>query len=192
MALICAVLVSLGLAAADAASTPLTAYTRLQQTKVRPSAVHLLAPQRRGKTSGFLDALKSMCAACFVSENGKDRDEGGHNYMFDADVVSSPDQIIITADLPGLKRNDLTMQVNNEGLLTISGAQKQAFKSPISSESNSRYVLRERAKGHFRRSFHLPEAAKLPRIRARMRDGVLEVKVPLNVECTRERVVKIR
>jgi HSP20 family protein len=87
------------------------------------------------------------------------------------DAVTSDGELVIRAELPGLKREDVDVTVSN-GILTISGERKEERE-----EKGSGYLLRERRYGSFRRSMTLPEGTDEGKVKARFEDGVLEVRV---------------
>jgi HSP20 family protein len=88
------------------------------------------------------------------------------------DIAEEKDRIVITAELPGFKENDISIQTEN-GMLTIAGERK------FDQENNDRNYHRvERSYGQFVRSFSLPNNVDRERIQATFRDGLLEVDLP--------------
>ena len=88
------------------------------------------------------------------------------------DIAEHEGDFTVTADLPGIKREDLDVSVVN-GRLTIRGERRQEKESK---EGSVHRV--ERAYGTFTRSFDLPTAVAADEITAAYRDGVLTVVVP--------------
>jgi HSP20 family protein len=88
------------------------------------------------------------------------------------DILESKDAYLIRAELPGMKKEDFNLEVN-DGALTLSGERK--FEEPA---NGVEYHRVERAAGKFSRSFHLPQTVKHDGIKAMYRDGILEVHVP--------------
>jgi HSP20 family protein len=86
-------------------------------------------------------------------------------------VLTKDDDLVIRAELPGLKQEDVDITLQN-GVLTISGEHKVEEE-----EERGNYHVRERRYGSFRRSMTLPEGTDESKIRARFEDGVLEVTV---------------
>jgi HSP20 family protein len=82
------------------------------------------------------------------------------------------DAYYIEVDLPGVKKEDINIDVN-EDVLTISGERKvrQEHKDDTFYKVESRY-------GKFERSFTLPEDADSDKIEATSKNGVLEIKIP--------------
>ncbi|RDB20963.1 Heat shock protein 16 [Hypsizygus marmoreus] len=80
--------------------------------------------------------------------------------------------VTATFELPGLKKEDVQIDVNN-GRLTVSG------ESKLSSEyEEGGYAVRERRYGKFSRTLQLPEGVKDSDIKATMDSGVLSVTFP--------------
>ena len=87
------------------------------------------------------------------------------------DVLQDDGDIVVRAELPGVKQEDVDITFQN-GVLTISGV-RQAEEQ----KEGAGYYIRERRYGSFRRSMSLPEGTDESNISARFLDGVLEVRV---------------
>lgn len=87
------------------------------------------------------------------------------------DAFSRDGDLVIRAELPGLKQEDVDITLQN-GVLTISGEHKMDEE-----EERAGYHIRERRRGTFRRSMTLPEGTDESKIHAHFEDGVLEVTV---------------
>ena len=88
------------------------------------------------------------------------------------DVKENKNHFTITAELPGLKRDDIDVSVD-DGMLTISGETKSETK-----DEDDEHVLTERYEGRFKRSLCLPETVDAAKTSAKMDDGVLTVTLP--------------
>jgi HSP20 family protein len=87
--------------------------------------------------------------------------------------ISETDKVIeITAELPGLEKKDVELNVA-DNLLTIRGEKKNERE-----EKNKDYHLVERSYGAFSRSVELPAGVKIEDISAEIANGVLKVTVP--------------
>uniref|UniRef100_A0A0D6QU76 SHSP domain-containing protein n=1 Tax=Araucaria cunninghamii TaxID=56994 RepID=A0A0D6QU76_ARACU len=89
------------------------------------------------------------------------------------DWKETPDAHIFKADLPGLKRDEVKIEVQDGRVLQISGERNKEEE-----EKNERYHRVERARGKFLRRFRLPQNAKVEEVKAAMENGVLTVTVP--------------
>ena len=87
------------------------------------------------------------------------------------DVLQEDGDIVLRAELPGVKLEDVDITLQN-GVLSISGERKAEEQ-----REGSGYYVRERRYGSFRRSMALPEGVDESKIHARFQDGVLEVRV---------------
>lgn len=83
--------------------------------------------------------------------------------------------MLIKADLPGLKKEEVTVEAAAEGV-TIAGERKSEVKEENKKEG---YFRTERTYGSFSRFVPLPEGALVDKALATFKDGVLEVQVPL-------------
>ncbi|HXG50258.1 MAG TPA: Hsp20/alpha crystallin family protein [candidate division Zixibacteria bacterium] len=99
------------------------------------------------------------------------------------DILESKDAYLIQADIPGMKLEDLNVEVHERSLM-LSGERKRASAEGIE------YHHLERPSGKFSRRFYLPENARTDAIQATYRDGVLEICVP-KVEKARPRQIEV-
>jgi HSP20 family protein len=88
------------------------------------------------------------------------------------DLVETDDHLVLRADLPGLKREDVEIEVK-DGVLTISGERKAEQE-----ERSEGFYRVERAFGSFSRSLTLPDGVAAQQVAADFTDGVLEVRIP--------------
>ena len=98
---------------------------------------------------------------------------------------SDTKEIVLKAELPGLKREDIDVTVENN-TLTIRGERKRD-----DGIADNRYHRVERAYGPFSRSFTLPNTLDGGRVRAEYRDGVLTVMLPVREEA-RPRQIEVQ
>lgn len=98
------------------------------------------------------------------------------------DVHRSGDAIRIRADIPGVKPEEIEIELADD-VLTIAGAHSEETET-----TEGEVVRRERRSGAFRRSIALPTGVDADAIEATSHDGVLELVVPLPREQERKRV----
>lgn len=89
------------------------------------------------------------------------------------DWKETPEAHVFKADLPGLKKEEVKVEVEEGRILQISGE-----RSKEKEEKNDKWHRIERNKGTFLRRFRLPENAKVDQVKASMENGVLTVTVP--------------
>ncbi len=110
--------------------------------------------------------------------------EGFGAWIPPVDVIEKDDRLIFRAEIPGVNRDDIDVNVEN-GTLVLRGEKKQ--ETQVDNESAHRV---ERSYGSFSRSFALPTSVAADRITANYRDGVLEVVLP-KAEEAKPRKIKI-
>ena len=89
------------------------------------------------------------------------------------DWKETPEAHVFKADLPGLKKEEVKVEVEDGGVLQIRGE-----RSREDEEKNDKWHRIERSSGKFLRRFRLPENAKVGDVKAAMENGVLTVTVP--------------
>lgn len=92
------------------------------------------------------------------------------------DVSETKDNIVVTAEIPGLKKEDIKLSVQ-DNILTLSGQKKQETE-----EKDTNFYRLERNFGSFCRSFTLPTQVQPDKIKASYKDGVLKVSLPKTEE----------
>jgi HSP20 family protein len=93
-------------------------------------------------------------------------------WLPDIDVFEREGKIVIRADLPGMKREEIQVAVEAD-MLTIRGRREEAKE--VKEED---YYCSERSTGEFSRTMRLPEGVGVEAIEATYDNGVLEVTVP--------------
>ena len=126
---------------------------------------------------GFYDPLSEMnrlfdqMFGGVVGEQGEQRTRDA-GWSPAIDVIQEDEDLVVRAELPGAKPEDVDITVHN-GVLTISGKLEEERE-----EERSGYLVRERRSGSFRRSLQLPQDVDEDQIKANFENGVLEVKIP--------------
>lgn len=102
-----------------------------------------------------------------------------------ADISETEKEYLVKAELPGIKREDVKVSVE-DSVLTIEGERKQEKE-----EKGEKTHRVERFYGSFCRSFTLPDDADAQNIRAEGKDGVLRVHVP-KLKAEKPKAVQIK
>lgn len=89
------------------------------------------------------------------------------------DWRETPEAHVFKADLPGMSKEEVKVEVEDGRVLQISGE-----RSREEEETSDTWHRSERSSGKFLRRFRLPEDAKMDEIKAAMEHGVLTVTVP--------------
>jgi HSP20 family protein len=127
-----------------------------------------------------LDAFQSDVNRLFDSFFG--RREGAADYAASRrwvpamDLVETEDSLVLRADLPGLDRGDIDIEVK-DGVLTVSGERKAQHET-----QREGYHRVERSFGRFSRALELPKGIDPQSVSASFDKGVLEVRMPKPAE----------
>ena len=100
------------------------------------------------------------------------------------DVAETADELVLTAELPGLPKDELKITIE-DGVLTISGEKKLEKE-----EKAKDYHVVERRYGKFHREVTLPSQVDASKAEASFEDGVLRIRVP-KAETAKPRELKI-
>jgi HSP20 family protein len=100
------------------------------------------------------------------------------------DVEEQTNKFLITAELPGVRKEDLTVRVE-DGVLIVRGTRD------LSPGEGTKIVLQERQAGGFFRSFRLPDVVDQSGIGAHLADGMLKLELP-KAEHALAREIKVR
>jgi HSP20 family protein len=88
------------------------------------------------------------------------------------DIYETDDALVLTAMLPGVSKDEVSIEVHNNTLM-LRGERK-----PASAVSDERYYRRECVYGPFQRSFVLPATVDQNQVQATYHDGILELRLP--------------
>jgi len=88
------------------------------------------------------------------------------------DIFEDKDGVVLNAELPGMKKEDIELRVENN-VLTLQGERKRENET-----KEEGYFRSERAYGTFSRSFSLPTSVDTSKVSAEYKDGVLSVSLP--------------
>ncbi len=101
------------------------------------------------------------------------------------DIHETPESLVLKAELPGLKREDISIELQ-DSTLVLKGEKR--FEKDVNEENYHRI---ERTYGSFQRSFTLPGIIKQDGVKAKFNDGILEITLP-KAEEAKPRQVKIQ
>ncbi len=101
-------------------------------------------------------------------ERARDR----QTYVPNVDIIETSEEYLVVADMPGVAADAVDIQYER-GVLTIHGKVE-----PRQDEEKTGYLLREYGVGDYYRSFQLGEGIAPDKIEARLKDGVMELRLP--------------
>lgn len=128
-----------------------------------------------------LDRIQSEMNRLFEGVNtGPERGTGlvqnGRLWSPSVDVAETENEIVLRAELPGMKQQDIDIELTGD-TLTIRGERKLENE-----ERKENFVRVERSYGRFQRSFTVGVPIKADSVSATYRDGILEVHLPKSEE----------
>jgi HSP20 family protein len=118
----------------------------------------------------------------FANGRSNGADSGSRRWVPAMDLMETDDALVLKADLPGLERDDVSIEVK-DNVLTVAGERKAEH-----SEKADGFYRVERAFGSFARSLTLPDGIDAEQVAASFDRGVLEVRIPKPAERKPHRV----
>ena len=103
---------------------------------------------------------------------------------FTADIFEEGNEVVVKADMPGVKKEDVDVSLSDE-TITIRGERKKEEKV-----ERKDYYRVERAYGSFTRSFRLPADVQADKAEAKFDQGVLEIRIP-KMEAAKAKTKKV-
>ena len=104
------------------------------------------------------------------------------SYMPQFDVKETKDSYVFSADLPGIREEDLDISLNGNQLV-VSGKREGEER-----KETEQYHLHERSYGRFSRAFSLPDGINREQIKAHLKDGVLTLTIGKTPEVQPRRI----
>jgi len=98
------------------------------------------------------------------------------------DIKEVDDKIEVLCELPGVSKDDVKVEINNN-VLTVSGKRDMQKE-----EKNDHFYVRERSTGSFSRSVRLPDGVKQEDLKAKFDNGMLKVCVTKPQESQRQQI----
>jgi HSP20 family protein len=114
--------------------------------------------------------LNRLFGSFFDSHTAEAR--SARQYVPAIDLAEEGEHYVLQADLPGVKQDDVSIEVK-DNVLSISGERHSERE-----DSREGYYRAERASGSFRRAVRLPEGVSPDAIEASFEQGVLRVSIP--------------
>jgi HSP20 family protein len=131
-----------------------------------------------------LDQLTNRLSQMFEEGSGYPMPSSAGAWMPAVSVEETENELILTAELPGVNADDVDIQLENN-ILTMRGEKSEERKE---ADTNRRYHLWERSYGSFQRSFTLPRTVRADEITAEFKDGLLQVRMPKAPEARSRRI----
>lgn len=112
----------------------------------------------------------------FFAKPLKSQEMNDSTFLPKIDLHSDDQKYTLEAELPGMKKEDIHLEIDN-GYLTLRGQRQES-----TDKEEKGYQLHERHFGSFTRSMRLPDDALTEQISAKQKDGMLTVEIPRNAQ----------
>ena len=121
-----------------------------------------------------------------TSQNSSERAPFG-----DADIKETDKEMIIKVDLPGVKKEEINIKIENGKILRIQGTRDENIETKEET-AQAQYQRVERLHGKFERVIELPSQARETGTEAKYENGVLTVRIPKAAEAKKEVAVSVK
>jgi HSP20 family protein len=120
----------------------------------------------------FQDEMNRMFSEFFRGGAGEEGSWGHYTWAPPVDIYETDDALVFTADLPGVAKDKVSIEVQNNTLIL------RGERTHDAAVKEEHYHRVERAYGPFQRSFVLPTTVDQEHVQATYHDGVLELRLP--------------
>jgi HSP20 family protein len=127
--------------------------------------------QPYGAVATLQDSINRLFNDAFT-RGGADEDFSLSAWKPLVDIFDKEDAIIIHAELAGVKKEDVSIEVK-DNVLTLKGERIETREI-----NEDKFYRKERTFGSFHRAFTLPTAINPEKIKATFKDGILEIEIP--------------
>jgi HSP20 family protein len=110
----------------------------------------------------------------FFGAGGREGDGGGYLAPYAVDVREDADHIYVEAEMPGFKKDEIDITLENQ-TLTIAAERREQQKGGDGKDAKGEHLLRERRYTRFLRSFTLPPTVDEQTVNAKLAEGVLTI-----------------
>lgn len=131
---------------------------------------------------GDLDQLSNRITRALAGNDFPTPSSGG-DWMPPVNVEETQDELVLTAELPGMRQEDVEIEVENN-ILSIRGERTEERTEG----EQRRYHLWERHYGSFQRSFTLPRTVRADDISADYENGLLTIRMPKAAEARTRKI----
>ncbi|HEY7535510.1 MAG TPA: Hsp20/alpha crystallin family protein [Thermodesulfobacteriota bacterium] len=137
--------------------------------------LRILDPWRDfGSLQGKINRMFDETMRTLYPNEGEELEKGA--WAPAVDIYEAEDSFVVSADLPGINKEDIQIDLK-DNTLTLKGEKK--FEQKVSKDN---YIRVERTYGSFVRSFTLPQNVDADKIKAKYKEGVLELSIPKKEE----------
>jgi HSP20 family protein len=135
-----------------------------------------------GNLPSFQDEMNRLFNQFFQGGTGEEAGWGVRTWTPPVDIYETDDALILKAELPGVSKDDVSIEIHQNTLVLRGQRQHEA------EVKEDHYHRVERAYGTFQRSFMLPTLVDQEHVHATYHDGVLELRLPKSEAAKPKRV----
>ncbi len=133
--------------------------------------------------TSFREAMNRLLDNNFGYLSGQsDQEQADQRWMFPVDIKDTPEAIIVQAEIPGMKKEDMNIQFR-DNVLTVHGERKAEIK-----DEKTNHIKIERRYGAFNRSFSVDVPIDNAKITATYKDGILHITLPKKPEAQEKEI----
>jgi HSP20 family protein len=125
-----------------------------------------------GNLQSFQNEMNRVFNEFFRGGNGEEAGSGLGTWTPPVDIYETDDGLVIKAELPGVSKDDVSIDVHQNTLIL------RGQRQPDAGVPQDRYHRVERTYGPFQRSFVLPTMVDQEKVQATYHDGILELHLP--------------
>lgn len=107
-----------------------------------------------------------------INPNFKFTNSHFHSLKPKIDINESETEFLVSAEIAGVKKENIAIKVNDDNILTIKGTREFEL------DDNSKFLRSEIQKGKFERKFQLPEKINREDIKANFNNGIVTISIP--------------
>ena len=135
-----------------------------------------------GHLPSFQEEMNRLFHEFFRGGNGGEQGWLAGAWTPPVDIYETDDALVLTAELPGVSTDEVSIEVHNHTLI-LRGERKHNAAVP-----DERYYRRECLYGPFQRSFVLPTLVDQDKVQATYHDGILELHLPKSAAAKPKRI----
>jgi len=106
--------------------------------------------------------------------------DAGTAFAPDVDIYVNDDELYLIADLPGVAKGDVNIEINENNSLIL--------KAKTSQETPEKLIFKQFNIGNYYRVFKIGEEFNKDKVEAKLEDGLLEIKIPKREEAKPRRI----
>jgi HSP20 family protein len=108
-----------------------------------------------------------------------------------ADIEEKEDAFVVLVEMPGVKKEDISIEILDDNRLMIKAEKKQEVEKKDEKKERFMYSFQRKYAG-FYRTIHLPEAADIENLDSEYKNGVLHITIPKKKDQKKKRIIHVK